>query len=97
MDEFDIKSRPQKEKGTYIVSKKWIRNYSIIECPLDVGVATRPRPGFSVNGDTFVIKKYNQFLLVGVIDGLGHGQFAHKASQTARNYIESHFEQSLTQ
>jgi hypothetical protein len=32
-----------------------------------------------------------------VIDGLGHGQFAHRAAQTARQYVETHFDQPLDQ
>ena len=35
--------------------------------------------------------------LVGVIDGLGHGQFAHRAAQTARQYVENHFDLPLDQ
>jgi serine/threonine protein phosphatase PrpC len=33
--------------------------------------------------------------LAGVIDGLGHGQFAQRAAQTARQYVEHHFDQPL--
>ena len=36
-------------------------------------------------------------VLVGIIDGLGHGQFAHRAAQTARHYVENHFDLSLGQ
>jgi hypothetical protein len=35
--------------------------------------------------------------LVGIIDGLGHGQFAHRAAQTARQYVENHFDLPLDQ
>ena len=34
---------------------------------------------------------------MGVIDGLGHGQLAHRAAQTARQYVESHFDLPLDQ
>ncbi len=30
-----------------------------------------------------------------VIDGIGHGQFATKATQSARRYVETHFDQAL--
>ena len=66
-----------------------------MRCPLDIGVATRSHPKMHVNGDAFVLKRWDDSLLVGVIDGLGHGQFAHKASQQARHYIEKHPGQNL--
>jgi serine/threonine protein phosphatase PrpC len=48
-----------------------------------------------VNGDTFVIKSGSGSVLLGVIDGLGHGPAAHIAAETARQFVESHFDQSL--
>ena len=48
-----------------------------------------------VNGDAFVLKQWGEGALVGVIDGLGHGQFAYRAAQTAWQYVESHFDQPL--
>jgi serine/threonine protein phosphatase PrpC len=49
-----------------------------------------------VNGDAFLIRKWNESMLVAVIDGLGHGQFAHKASRSALTYIEKHYDQPLS-
>ncbi len=66
-------------------------------CPLAFGVATRPRQPGAVNGDAFVVKQWAESALVGVIDGLGHGQFAHRAAQAARQYVESHFDLPLDQ
>ena len=97
MDELDIVSNHQKG-GTHITCRRWIRELDPTagSCPLEFGVATRPHPRMQgINGDTFVIKKWNGTALVGVIDGLGHGQWAQRAAQTARRYIESHFDQSL--
>jgi len=48
-----------------------------------------------VNGDAVVLKQWGEGALVGVIDGLGHGQLAHRAAQTAWQYVESHFDQPL--
>ena len=48
-----------------------------------------------VNGDAFVIKQWGESALVSVIDGLGHGQFAYRAAQAARQYVERHFDQPL--
>jgi len=97
MDEFDIQSR--RGEGTRIVCRKWRRDYSagLENCPMEFGVATRARTFGMVNGDAFVIKPWDASVLVGVIDGLGHGHFAHRAAQTARQYVESHFDQPLDQ
>ena len=97
MDEFDITSRCG--AGTHVVCRKWLRQHSVSlkPCPLAVGVATRPRTFGQPNGDAFVVHQWEESLLVGVIDGLGHGQFAHRAAQTARQYVESHFDLPLDQ
>lgn len=58
--------------------------------PLEVGAATRPHARMVANGDAFVVKTGPSSILVAVIDGLGHGQPAHRASQKARAYIERH-------
>jgi len=96
MDEVAVSSL-EKDAGTRVICKRWVRDMSdgVKRCPLDFGVAIRPRPGSSLNGDAYVIRKWNDCALVGLIDGLGHGQFAHRASQTAKKYIERHFEQPL--
>jgi anti-sigma regulatory factor (Ser/Thr protein kinase) len=97
MDELDIKS--ERGRGTRIVCRKWVRQQtaSLRPCPLAFGVATRPRHAGADNGDAFVIKQWAESALAGVIDGLGHGQFAHHASQAARQYVESHFDLPLDQ
>jgi serine/threonine protein phosphatase PrpC len=48
-----------------------------------------------LNGDAFFIKRWKQYILIAVIDGLGHGQFAHRASITALSYLEKHYDQQL--
>jgi anti-sigma regulatory factor (Ser/Thr protein kinase) len=95
MDEFDIAS--EWGRGTSIVSRKWVRQNtgSIRCCPLAFGVATRPRQSGTSNGDAFVVKQWAESALVGIIDGLGHGIFAHHAAQAARQYVENHFDQPL--
>jgi anti-sigma regulatory factor (Ser/Thr protein kinase) len=97
MDAFDIESRSR--AGTRIVCRKWRRDYAapVQSCPLALSVATRPRTLGDPNGDAFVIKSWAASVLAGVIDGLGHGQFAHRAAQTARQYVESHFDQPLAE
>lgn len=97
MDELDIASRRGAEYSTTIVCKRWVRagTRSAMPCPLEFGAATRAVPMMTVNGDAFVIKQWGESALVAVIDGLGHGQFAHRASQIARQYVESHYDQPL--
>ncbi len=96
MDEFDIGSRPS---GTRIVCRKWRRRHhvSLRACPLAFGAATRPRPGYDLNGDALVLRRWGESALAGIIDGLGHGQFAHRAAEAARQYVESHHDSPLGQ
>jgi hypothetical protein len=95
MDEFGVASRPG--AGTSIVCKRWLRLDipPALACPLAFGVDTRPCPLMPVNGDAFVIKQWGESALVGVIDGVGHGQFAYNAAQAARQYVERHYDQPL--
>jgi anti-sigma regulatory factor (Ser/Thr protein kinase) len=97
MDELDITS--ERGRGTRLVCRKWVRQplVSLRPCPLAFGVATRPRQPGTDNGDAFVIKQWAESALVGIMDGLGHGQFAFRAAQAARQYVESHFDQPLDQ
>lgn len=94
MDELNIDSTPE---GTRIVARKWRRAHPVSprRCPLAFGVATRPHPGCAVNGDAFVLRQWGESALAGVIDGLGHGPGAHKAAETARHYIEGHYDLPL--
>jgi serine/threonine protein phosphatase PrpC len=96
MDRFDITSQQGVNPRTRIMCSRWIRPaVGARLCPLQFGVATRPCLNMAVNGDAFVIKHWDTGALVGVIDGVGHGQFAYRAAQTARQYVETHFDQSL--
>jgi anti-sigma regulatory factor (Ser/Thr protein kinase) len=95
MDDFDIHSGNR--GGLHIACHRWIRPSAAagFERRLEFGVATRPRRHGEDNGDAFLVKHWDGGALVGVIDGLGHGTFAHRASQAARQYIEAHFDQPL--
>jgi anti-sigma regulatory factor (Ser/Thr protein kinase)/serine/threonine protein phosphatase PrpC len=97
MDESEIKSQGRRGGGTRIVCRRWLvpEPTLIMSRPLDFGAATRPYPGKMVNGDAFVIEQWDGSALVAVIDGLGHGQFAHQAAQAARQYVETHPDQPL--
>jgi anti-sigma regulatory factor (Ser/Thr protein kinase)/serine/threonine protein phosphatase PrpC len=96
MEVVEIHSLPG--QGTRIVCQRWLRpdlRQTIFPSPLEIGVATRPYLGMEINGDAFVVKQWGEGTLVGVIDGLGHGQLAHQAAETARQYVETHAEQPL--
>ncbi|MGH7843780.1 MAG: ATP-binding protein [Candidatus Binatia bacterium] len=97
MDQFDISSQCGSDAGTHIVCKRWLRRRraALDPCPLDFGVATRSHAAMTVNGDAFVVKRWDARALVSVIDGLGHGQEAHRAAQAARHFVETHFDQPL--
>jgi anti-sigma regulatory factor (Ser/Thr protein kinase) len=97
MDEFDIMSRGGPDHGTYILCRQWLRLEvpGTEPCPLDFGAAARAHPGMTLNGDAFVIRRWGESALVGVIDGLGHGQYAHRAAQKAQEYVKRHFDQPM--
>jgi anti-sigma regulatory factor (Ser/Thr protein kinase)/serine/threonine protein phosphatase PrpC len=98
MDEVEINSCAG--TGTHIVCRRWLRN----EChaapappsPWDVGVVTRARRSAPENGDAFVIRRWQEKLLVGVIDGLGHGQLAQQAALAAQQYVLNHYDLPLS-
>ncbi len=95
MDELEIDSPIWNQRGCRVVCRKWLfmKEDAVIPSPLSFGVATRPLPGSKFNGDAYFLKTWGNKALLAVIDGLGHGQFAHRASQKARNYLQSHFDQ----
>jgi anti-sigma regulatory factor (Ser/Thr protein kinase)/serine/threonine protein phosphatase PrpC len=97
MDELDIVSEPGTGGGTRIVCKRWLRADVRRARPaaLGFGAATRAHPRMTENGDAFVIKGWGEGTLVAVIDGVGHGPFAHHAAQTARQYVERHVDQPI--
>lgn len=93
MDEFTIISEYKDNPYTHITCKKWKDSNKIPgkRSPLSIGAASRPHPHMKLNGDSFVIKQWETNALIAVIDGLGHGQFAHHAAEKARQYIETHY------
>jgi anti-sigma regulatory factor (Ser/Thr protein kinase) len=97
MDQLDITSQRGSAAGTTIVCRRWLRAdpATVSPCSLEFGVAMRAYPTMPVNGDAFVIKRWGSSALVSVIDGVGHGPYAHRAAQTARHYIETHYDQPL--
>lgn len=58
--------------------------------------ALRPRPGEVESGDAFVVVEEGGGLLVGVIDGLGHGPDAAQAARVAAERVRAHPGEPLT-
>lgn len=91
------------DTGTYIVCARYFRKPRTQSIPirhcahLDIGAATRALPGCDVNGDAFVSIAWDDGILVGVIDGVGHGREAHRAACAARQYVEKHFDRPLAE
>lgn len=90
MDEVDIVSTPG--LGTRIACQRWLRpdRTSPVRLPWETGIVTRSRRFAPANGDAFVLRESQNQLLVGVIDGLGHGEPAQQAAMAAQQYIQSH-------
>ncbi|MFW6111301.1 MAG: SpoIIE family protein phosphatase [Thermoproteota archaeon] len=53
------------------------------------------RPVCEQNGDAYLFIEDGDNLLMGVIDGLGHGSKAHVASTIAKEYVEDHAGEDL--
>ncbi len=66
-------------------------NQSLIDC----GVATLTLPGQAESGDRYTVKAIPDRILVGVVDGLGHGYEAAAAARTATRTLEEHAEESV--
>ncbi len=62
---------------------------------IEVGVVSRPHPSEVNNGDGYFIKEFGNKILFSVIDGLGHGDGAHKATEKAKSALESLYSRGL--
>jgi phosphoserine phosphatase RsbX len=58
--------------------------------PIEWAVAEFVRPGQTESGDQYLVMEIADGVVVGVIDGLGHGAEAANASKTAIRSIERH-------
>ena len=94
MDELEYQALPG--GGSKIICCRWLRTERRGRSPvLDVGAASRPYRQLPENGDAYIVQEWGHHSLVGVIDGLGHGRFAQRAAQAARDYVERHYDQPL--
>ena len=61
---------------------------------MNVGVISRPKKGFSANGDACLVEKIDQKTLISVIDGIGHGVHADNAATRCVNTIKKYIQSS---
>ncbi len=57
---------------------------------IEWGFATMPLKGGDVSGDRYMIKPFRNGILMAVVDGLGHGSEAARASKTALDTLKTH-------
>ncbi|HUR57163.1 MAG TPA: SpoIIE family protein phosphatase [Opitutaceae bacterium] len=62
---------------------------------IEWSVASQALPGQAVSGDLHVVAPCRDGVLVGVVDGLGHGDQATAAARVAVNVLEQHAGESL--
>jgi serine/threonine protein phosphatase PrpC len=95
MDDMTITST--RGQGTVVAARRALKVENSVgtPSPLDIGVSSVPKAGYDENGDSFVVRSWGTKVLVGVIDGVGHGAPAQVAAQAARRYIESHYDQPM--
>jgi len=58
--------------------------------PLDWGVSGHAMPGEQVSGDLHIVSFFENGVLIGVVDGLGHGPEAAAAARMACSVLEAH-------
>ena len=97
MDEFEIRSNVA--EGTLITARKWVKSrLSYIKIPeLKLSVFSRPFLGEKYNGDAYFVKRYEDKVILGIIDGLGHGKRAQEAAQTAVRCLEECYKKPFTE
>jgi anti-sigma regulatory factor (Ser/Thr protein kinase) len=108
MDEFDItsktadmKNNDPSEVGTRIVCRKWlpakIMPGASAKERINFAVMSRPVSGEIYTGDAYFLKHYNNTHFIALIDGLGHGEKANVAAQTAIGFIKDNYKKGLKQ
>lgn len=62
---------------------------------IDYGIASIIIPGQTESGDLFIVKESENTVLIGVVDGLGHGSEAASAAKKALQVLNEYFEGSI--
>ena len=65
------------------------------EPPVEVGIAQLTHAGETDSGDRCVVKVAEKRVVIGVIDGLGHGPEAAQAAQAAADVVEAFSHESV--
>jgi len=68
-----------------------------VSIEVQIGFASRPKPGESVCGDQTAIIHGAAWILVAVVDGLGHGPKAENAARTACEFVRRHAAMELAE
>ncbi len=111
MDEFDITSKTERGRhdiyeqakagiGTVIVARKWVPKKEVIAPALvkgtRFGIFSRAKLDQQHNGDNYFLQYFDDKAFMAVIDGIGHGPEAEKASQEAYNCFIDNYKKPLT-
>lgn len=59
--------------------------------PVETAFFIRPARGERVSGDEVLLERRGDLVLIGVVDGLGHGKPAHAAATEAKKYLRAHW------
>ncbi|HEY0322933.1 MAG TPA: ATP-binding protein [Pyrinomonadaceae bacterium] len=82
--------------GTAVLARKWKAGARPEALEMNrVGVWSRPHPSERINGDAYMIKTHDACTLYAVVDGLGHGQGAKQAADTALDSLSDWAGESL--
>ncbi|MBF0545299.1 MAG: SpoIIE family protein phosphatase [Candidatus Riflebacteria bacterium] len=84
--------------GTKISCKKWLLKDPgnlYFDNSLKVSVYSRPYPGYLLSGDSYVVKRLENIVLLSVIDALGHGDQANEVAVIATKYLEENVRKKL--
>jgi phosphoserine phosphatase RsbX len=61
-----------------------------LQLPVEIGAASRTLPGQDESGDQYIVQPYEGGMLIGVVDGLGHGSEAALAADLAIKTLQDH-------
>jgi serine phosphatase RsbU (regulator of sigma subunit) len=61
-----------------------------LQLPVEFGASTRTLPGQDESGDKYIVQPYDGGVLIGVVDGIGHGTEAAHAADLAITTLQDH-------
>lgn len=69
--------------------------HELIDDTFDIYYGIRPHEGEVLSGDEVFLVRTENYVLLGIIDGLGHGKAAYQIAQEVKNYIETNHYQEI--